>query len=294
MTENRAYSSSQRDLALAGVAFMIALVLWQVQGLFFITYPLRLFVTMIHELGHGLAAILTGGEFLEFKVLSRGAGLAYTRGGSRLLVIPAGYVGTALFGAVLLILTHRTSYQRRVAIGVGILIGVLSLLYSGLSLSNLGIVKLIIAGGLLAVGGVLFLTRDADEGQHVWGIVLLVIGGLMMLVFAAGSNTLTVFVGLVAATLLVLIGWRANRDVVVITLTFLALITGLQAITDAWILFKIVSLPNSMMPMNDASAMSNEVGGPAGLWALLWILIDILVFGTAIYIALIQPRRKAR
>lgn len=292
MTVNRTYRSSQRDLALAGVAFMIALVLWQVQGLFFITYPLRLFVTMIHELGHGLAAILTGGEFIEFKVLSRGAGLAYTRGGSRPLVISAGYVGTALFGAVLLILTHRTFYQRRVAIGVGILIGVLSLLYSGLSLGNLGVVELIIAGGLLAVGGVLFLTRDADQGQHVWGIILLVVGGLMALVFAAGSNTLTVFVGLAAAALLVLIGWRANRDVVVITLTFLALITGLQALTDAWILFKIVSLPNSMMPMNDASAMSNAIGGPAGLWALLWILIDILVFGTALYVALIQPRRK--
>lgn len=294
MTENRAYSSSQRDLALAGVAFMIALVLWQVQGLFFVTYPLRLFVTMIHELGHGLAAIVTGGEFVEFKVLSRGAGLAYTRGGSRLLVIPAGYVGAALFGAVLLILTHRTSYQRRVAIGVGILIGVLSLLYSGLSLGNLGIVELIMAGGLLAVGGLLFLTRDTDQGQHIWGIILLVVGGLAALVFAAGGNSLTVFVGLAAAALLMLIGWRANRDVVVITLTFLALITGLQAITDAWILFKIVSLPNSMMPMNDASAMSNEIGGPAGLWALLWILIDIVVFGTALYIALVQPRRKAR
>ena len=45
---------------------MIALVLWQMQGLFFLAYPFRLFVTMIHELGHGMAAVLTGGRFPAF------------------------------------------------------------------------------------------------------------------------------------------------------------------------------------------------------------------------------------
>ncbi len=37
----------QRDLALAFAAFAIAVVLWQVEGLSLLTYPLRLFVTLI-------------------------------------------------------------------------------------------------------------------------------------------------------------------------------------------------------------------------------------------------------
>ncbi len=282
----------QNDLVLSAVAFVIALVLWQVQGLFFLTYPLRLFVTMIHELGHGTAAGLTGGDFLEFRVMSRGAGVAYTRGGIREIIIPAGYLGTALFGAVLLLLTHRTPYLRQVAVGVGLLIGTLSLLYSGINLANLGALELLLAGGVMAVGAALYLMRDADEGRHRQGLAVAGAGGVLGLLFATGSNTLTVLVGLGAAVLLVLAGWRANRDILLVILTFLALITGLQAITDAWILFKIVSLPNSMMPMNDASSMAREVGGPAGFWALVWIALDIVIFGVAVYVALVQPYRR--
>ena len=293
MTENYEHSNSQRDLLLAAGAFMIALVLWQVQGLSFITYPLRLFVTMIHELGHGLAAILTGGDFVKFEVMSRGAGVAYTRGGSRFIVIQAGYLGTALFGASLLLLTHRTSYRRQVAMGLGVLIGVLSVLYSGLSIANLNVLELIVAGATLGGGAFLFLMRDADEGRHLIGLIVMVLGAALVLVFATGGNTLTVAAGLGAAALLILVGWRANRDVVLIMLTFLALITGLQAITDVWILLKIVSLPDSMVPMNDASAMSQAVGGAAAVWAFVWIALDIVIFGVAVYFALVQPNRDS-
>lgn len=293
MTEHKQERfNRQNDLVLSAAAFVIALVLWQVQGLFFLTYPLRLFVTMIHELGHGTAAVLTGGEFIEFRVMSRGAGVAYTRGGIREIIIPAGYLGTALFGAILLLLTHRTTYLRQVAVGVGLLIGGLSLLYSGISPAHIGVLEALLAGGLLAAGAALFLLRDADEGRHWQGLALAGVGVALGLLFASGSNTLTVLVGLGAAALLVLAGGYANRDLLLVTLTFLALVTGLQAITDAWILFKIVSLPDSMMPMNDASSMAREVGGPAGLWALVWIALDIVIFGAAVYVALIQPHRR--
>src|SRR5690606_13482858 len=42
----------ERDLMLAFAAFAVAVLLWQLDGLSALTYPLRLFVTMIHELGH--------------------------------------------------------------------------------------------------------------------------------------------------------------------------------------------------------------------------------------------------
>jgi hypothetical protein len=282
---------SQRDLLLAVIAFLIAFALWQMQGLFFITYPFRLFVTMIHELAHGTAAVLTGGAFVQFEVTRRGAGLAYTRGGWPFVIIQAGYLGTALFGAGLLYLTYHNKRPGRVAIGVGVFIGILTLFFSGTSFAKLSLVEKILAAAVALAGGFLVLTQPTNQGRYV-GLGVLGTGGLLALLFAGGGNMLTIVVGLATALILIVIGARASRDVVVVTLTFLAFLTGLQAITDAWVLLRIVSLPHSMMPLNDASAMAHTVGGTAGLWALTWIVLDVLIFGTAVYFTLIKPARR--
>lgn len=291
MSTSLGSQNSRRDLALAVVAFMIALVLWQMQGLFFVTFPFRLFVTMIHELGHGVSAVLTGGSFLHFEITRRGAGLAYTSGGWRWVIIQAGYLGTALFGAVLLLLTHRTRQPGRVAIGVGALIGILTLAYSGMSLAKLGFLEMIPVIGVLGAALYLFLTQETDEGRYL-GVIVGACGGLLLMMFAGGGNLLTILVGLASALLLIWIGLRGSRDTVIVVLTFLAFLTGLQAITDAWVLLKIVSLPSSMMPLNDASSMAHEVGGTASLWALFWMALDVAIFGTAVYFVFVKPARR--
>ncbi|MBN1678701.1 MAG: M50 family metallopeptidase [Anaerolineae bacterium] len=282
-----------RDLILAFVAFLVAFVLWQVQGVSFVTYPFRLFVTMIHELGHGTSAIVTGGSFLRFEVSKHGAGLAYTSGGSRFVIIQAGYIGSALFGAALLFLTNRTGRPGSVAIGLGLLIGTLTLLYTGISLYNLNLIELVLVAVVIIVALYLILTRETDQGRYA-GLMLVAAGCLMTMAFVSEDNLLTIVVGLVSALVLVLIGCFANRDITLVILNFLAFLTGLQAITDVWILLKIISLPSSMMPHNDATVMAHEVGGSATIWALVWITIDILVFGAAVYVSLIQPARNNR
>lgn len=281
----------RRDLALASVAFIIALALWQMQGLFFITQPLRLFVTMIHELGHGMSAVLSGGEFLRFEVTKRGAGVAYTRGGYRPLIIQAGYLGTAVFGGALLLLTHRTDRPGRVAMGVGAFIAILTLAYSGININHLTVFETLIVLAILGGGAFLILTRETDEGRYA-GVSVAALSGFVLVIFAGSGNELTIAVGILSGLALILLGWRANRDVVVIVLTFLAFLTGLQAITDSWILFKIVQMPASMVPFNDAASMSKEAFGPAWLWALVWILMDIVIFGAAVWYALIKPARR--
>jgi hypothetical protein len=272
--------------------FLVAVVFWQSQELSFVVYPFRLFVTMIHELGHGLSAVLTGGDFLRFEVTKRGAGLAITRGGTRSVVIQAGYLGTALFGGLLLFLANRAQKPGRVAIGVGFLIGLLTLMYSGLSFYRLSIVESFVAGGVLIAGLWLFLSRETDEGRYI-GLAVTAVGSLILLGFAGSGNLLTIVVGLCSAIALVFMGLRADRRITVGTLTFLAFLTGLQAITDAWVLLKIVSLPSSLVPNNDASAMSREIGGSATIWALVWIGLDIVIFGTAIYLTFVRNNQTA-
>jgi hypothetical protein len=96
-----------------------AIVFWNT----FVAYPFRVFVVFLHEISHGLAAILTGGELVSIGLSPNEAGVAVTRGGSRFLVLTAGYLGSLLFGALFLLLGSR----RRWAPGVIGLIGLFTL-----------------------------------------------------------------------------------------------------------------------------------------------------------------------
>ncbi len=68
----------------------------------YIVLPINLFVTFLHELGHSLFAVLTGGNVYEVMVQPNGAGYAVTSGGFAPLVLMGGYIGSALFGNLLL------------------------------------------------------------------------------------------------------------------------------------------------------------------------------------------------
>ena len=60
-------------------------------------YPLRLFITFIHESGHALAAVLTGGSVESLSVHTNGEGLTIGRfsGAWTWLFSSAGYLGTS-------------------------------------------------------------------------------------------------------------------------------------------------------------------------------------------------------
>lgn len=113
-------------------AGVIVFILWNTPQLDFILYPFRLFVTYVHEAGHGSMAILTGGQFVRFEIFPNGAGQASTIGGLRWLILPAGYLGAALFGAVLFYLTNRLHYNRAISIILGVGLIIFSVLFGGL------------------------------------------------------------------------------------------------------------------------------------------------------------------
>ncbi len=63
-----------------------------------ILYPVNLLVTFLHELGHALGAVLTGGRVDRLVVNADGSGVTYTAGGSRGIILMGGYIGSALLG----------------------------------------------------------------------------------------------------------------------------------------------------------------------------------------------------
>ena len=66
-----------------------------------ILYPFRLLVTFLHELGHGLGAIITGGSIEGIHIGKDGSGFCKTAGGSRAVVLMGGYLGSAILGNIL-------------------------------------------------------------------------------------------------------------------------------------------------------------------------------------------------
>lgn len=67
-----------------------------------VIYPLKLFVVLLHELSHALAAVLTGGDVERIVLLAQEGGATYTRGGSAFVILSAGYLGSLLWGLLLM------------------------------------------------------------------------------------------------------------------------------------------------------------------------------------------------
>jgi hypothetical protein len=161
-------------LTLAGLAFALSLVLRQVPVLGWLVYPFELFVTLVHELSHGLAAVLTGGRFVKFTIGSDASGLATTAGGWRWLIIPAGYLGAALFGGLVLVLTNRSSRTRErrwLAVGLGLFFALTTLLFA----RNLTAIAI---GGLAAMA-LLVLGRYGPWLVLTFGLNLLAMQGIL-------------------------------------------------------------------------------------------------------------------
>lgn len=76
-----------------------------------ILYPIRLFVTFLHEFGHALGAVLTGGWVEEVQINQDGSGWTRTANGNRPITIMGGYLGSAIFGNILFFVGARLKWM---------------------------------------------------------------------------------------------------------------------------------------------------------------------------------------
>lgn len=99
--------------------FFLAFILLEIP---IISIPLKWFESYFHEISHGLAAIISGGQIVKIQLFPNGAGLCTTRGGSTFLISFFGYAGAALWG---MLIYWLASMHRRVAQIVSSVIGLL-------------------------------------------------------------------------------------------------------------------------------------------------------------------------
>jgi hypothetical protein len=120
-----------KRLALLVGCVVAGVVFWDFKFL----WPLKMLVVMIHETGHAVTSLIVGGSVQNVTIAANQSGqcLSAIPDGffSKVAVYSAGYVGSALVGAVLMLLTFRFGVRRLVLGAACIWLSLMALLYAG-------------------------------------------------------------------------------------------------------------------------------------------------------------------
>lgn len=109
-------------IAIIFLVLIISFFAWNT----FIIYPIKLFVVLLHEMSHGLVAVLTGGKIISIELNKYLGGLTTTEGGNILLIASAGYLGSILIGALLFI----SSFDKKVSTWFNTALAILLIIFA--------------------------------------------------------------------------------------------------------------------------------------------------------------------
>ncbi len=133
-------------------AAVATIALWQIPYGGYILYPFSILATWFHEMGHGLAAILLGGDFRQLQIFANGSGFAQysSRFGSigRAFVAAAGPMGPPIAGGMLILASRsfKTASLSLKILGGVLLLSVLIWVRSLFGITVISLLGLIILG----------------------------------------------------------------------------------------------------------------------------------------------------
>jgi len=130
-------------------ATFVTIVLWFLPFVGVLLVPIRWFVTYVHEICHAVAAVCTLGWPLEIEIYMNAAGLTHTTN-MNVVVASAGYVGTPIVGAALLLAAARRRSVRPTLVAAGAVLGVVALWLAGNVLA--WVLGLVFAATLVVLG----------------------------------------------------------------------------------------------------------------------------------------------
>ena len=251
----RLAEDARPQLKLLLIATVVTLVLWFLPYTGILTYPIRLFVTFIHEGSHVLAALLTGGAVQSLTISADGSGVVYSMPSGWLgavLTSSAGYLGSTAFGVLLLLLLRKSVSARKVLFGSAAFIAAMTLFFSVLS--------------------------------PLWNLFSLQVGFLNIAFTVVAGASLTA--GLFA------LGKYASERTANFAVAFLAIQCLLNAIFDLKTLLTINSPIGGMDLQNDATNMAAATGLPAIAWVMIWIGISILMISVGLRVYAVSRNSK--
>lgn len=238
------------QVTLLAVATALTVVLWFIPYAEYAVYPIRLFVTFVHESSHAIMALITGGSVASLTIASDGSGVVYSAPSSMLgllLTSTAGYLGTTAFGVLLLYLIRKNVSSHKVLFSMGALLGVITI---------------------------------------VFGVVFPVFNFLSLRV-PFSSIAFTVAAGLVLAVGLMALALYSSPRIANFAVGFLAVQCLLNALTDLKTLFFINAPLIGDNISSDAGNMATATGIPAIVWTVIWIVASLgfIYLGFRMYMA---------
>jgi hypothetical protein len=135
-------------------AAITTVILWQLPNGDYILYPFTILATWFHEMGHGLMALILGGEFRKLEIFSNGSGVASYAMRTSLgpigpaLVAAAGPMGPPIAGAALILASRsfKTASLSLQILGGVLLLSTLIWVRSWFGLLAIPVLGLIILG----------------------------------------------------------------------------------------------------------------------------------------------------
>ncbi|MEP3346945.1 MAG: M50 family metallopeptidase [Litoreibacter sp.] len=107
------------------VLMSLIVVLWSTP----VMVPLKITVVLLHELSHGVVGVATGGSIESLTISPQQGGQVMLRGGSRFWTLTAGYLGSLLIGMGVFFAALRSTLDRAVVAGMGLLFLAVAALY---------------------------------------------------------------------------------------------------------------------------------------------------------------------
>lgn len=224
--------------------------------------PFKVFVVFLHEISHGLGALVTGGVVKGIVVRWNESGLTYSLGGNFLAIATAGYIGSVIWGSLML----HSSLKGKYYVGVAIWIGSLFLFFTFFYLIDYALLTYVFG----IFWGLLFIVT-ALAFKTINRLLLFFLGGLTSLYgiydlsdFFRGE-VLSTDAGIIASYYL------ENHSLRVALAYFIAILISLLAI---WILYRIVM--NSVQISKQEAEAENEMQLPEGLTPEMLAMFELM------------------
>ncbi|HEX9930413.1 MAG TPA: M50 family metallopeptidase [Pyrinomonadaceae bacterium] len=237
------------------IATVLSIVLWFIPFAEYLIYPIRLFVTFIHEGGHVLASLITNSAIFSLTVAPDGSGAVLAAPETTvasLIISSAGYVGASAFGALLLILIRRAVQARIVLAATAGFIALMTLIF----------------------GFALPMWNFSRAEVSIFAIAFTVISGL---VISGGLAAVARF---------------ATARVASFFLSFLAVQCLLNALFDLKTVFFMHSPFAASHVHSDAANMAQATGIPSIFWVVAWIGISLVLVSIGLRFYAVNKERK--
>lgn len=245
----------------------------------YLLYPFEYLTALIHEVGHALAVLATGGTVESMRVQWDGGGLTRSIGGWPAAVAAAGYVTTGLVGLAVFWSGRRARYASAALVGAGVTtLGLTALMtrlgdeWAPLLAVGLGIVLLLVGRHYDRTG------RDGGKATF-FGVASMAAAAIYLTLSGGGAAWA---VGLGVGFLWMGAGAVASAPL----LRWLVALLGSNLCLDGLSSLQNLAFPAMAFPVrghSDAAGLARNLGLPTTVWAVVWALFGFGLVALAVW-----------